>query len=547
MFGDFGIRFRTGGWLVLTLLVAGVGAAPAGAQDLTQQERQRMYQQVKPAVVLVQTQITGHIQIQLDGQTLSGQHQVGGSGSGWLITPDGYLVTNGHVVAQYHDENEEQLKQQMLFHFIQESYLPQVQQYLGRELTQEELILIIPELVQRAQVGLIKNLQVVLQNGDRYTAEVKQYSAGMEALPGRISFPGVSFESGKDVALVKIEGRDLPTVALGNSAELSAGDDLYVAGYPGVVQSHPYLSERTQLEPSFTRGSVSSLRTAVGGAEVMQMDASTTWGNSGGPVFNSRGEVVGMTTFGSIAQQADGSAQAIQGFNFAVPTQTIMEFVRAEGVTPTTEGLFNRTWTTALDAYHAGRWSAAVEGFDEVLRVHAGLPDAIQLRSQAVAQRGTETGVPVTIIALVLAGFALVVLGFVMRQRAQPQPAMAGAAVGGMPGPARIGAVTGRKALAAGARLVVSDGPLRGNRFDIPQSGIKIGRDPDRCQVVLSETATSREHAVVVPTGGGGEVTVRNLSGTNPTFVNGRPIQETTLSPGDRIRIAGTTLTFERE
>lgn len=526
-------------------VVIAAGPTESAAQDLTQEERQRMYRQVKPAVVLVQTQVTAQIQIEIDNQTLSGQQQMGGSGSGWLVTPDGYLVTNGHVVDMFHARNEEELKQQLLFQFIQENYIAQLQQEIGRQLTQEELVQVIPELTQRAQVGLAKNLQVVLQNGDRFPAEVKQFSPGISQLPGRISFPGMEFESGKDVAVLKVEGRDLPTVPIGDSDALSLGDDLYVAGYPAVVANHPYLSERTQMEPSFTRGSVSSVKLAVAGSEVMQMDASTTWGNSGGPVFNGRGEVVGMTTFGSIAPQSDGSQQAIQGFNFAVPTYTILEFVRSEGVTPAA-GLFNATWSNALDAYYAEDWSDAVEALDEVLRVHAGLPDAVQMRSQAVAQRATESGPPWMIMGLVAAGLALVAYGLMVRRRARMVPAVAGAV--GASGAAGAARVSRRSAaLSAGPRLVVSDGPLRGNRFDIASGGLKIGRDPDSCQIVLTEAATSREHALIVPSADSGAVVIRNLSGTNPTYLNGRPIQEATLSPGDRIRIAGSILTYHQE
>lgn len=531
--------------LVLAFLLGTVASDVAG-QDLNQAERQRMYQQVKPAVVLVQTEITAQIQIDLGNEVLEGEEQMNASGSGWIISPNGYLVTNGHVVDQYHDRNEERLKQELLFQFIRTRFVPQLERAYGREITFDELVAIIPELLQRSQVALMKNLQVVLQNGDRYAAEVKQFSPGMSMLPGRVSFPGGEFAAGKDVAILKIEGRDLPTVAIGNSDQLSLGDDIYVAGYPGVVASHPFLSERTQMEPSFTRGSVSSVKLAVGGAEVMQMDASTTWGNSGGPVFNGRGEVVGMTTFGSIAPREDGSMQVIQGFNFAVPTSTIMEFVRAEGVAPSA-GLFNRTWTTALDAYHAGRWTAAVDAMDEVLRVHAGLPDAIRLRSIAVSQRGTETGTPWVMVSLVAAGMMLVGTGLVMRRRTAPQTAAVGGAV--TPTARRtpvLAGTSGRKALPARSRLVVVEGPLRGNRFDITEAGVKIGRDPASCQVVLSESASSREHAVVLPTAPG-EAVICNLSGTNPTFVNGRPVQEAALTAGDRIRIAGSVLTFESE
>jgi len=528
------------------------------AQDLSQEQRQRMYHEVKPAIVFVATLVEGQIQINLGDEMVQGVTSMTGGGSGFLITPDGYLVTNGHVVANYHSESEDQLKLELLYQFLGNEFLPQVQAAMGRPLTQEELAQFIPELVQRAQVTMARQLRVILQNGEGYSAEIKQYSPMMSPFAARVSFPGTSLPTGKDVAILKIEGRDLPTVALGESSSLATGEDVHAAGYPGVVMNHELMGERSRLEPSFTRGGVSAVRAAVAGNEVIQIDAATTHGNSGGPILNNRGEVVGMVTLGSVGQTSMGDRVTVQGFNFAVPTATIREFIRSEGLTPSVGGLFNDTWRAALDAYYGGRWSEAVTAFDEVLRVHSGFPDAQQLRSTAMARRGTEVaGAPTAppapgegpwmMVALVALGLGLVGASFFFRSRMAPTPASAGATggavEGGRPG---VGGTGGRAALPSVAPLlVVREGPLAGNRFPVSVSGVKIGRDPSSCQVVLNETATSREHAIVLPAEGG-RVTIRNLSGTNPTYVNGRPIQEATLSPGDQIRIAGSVLSLEQ-
>ena len=537
--------------LAAALLLGAIPPASTGVvgQDLGQDQRQRMYYQVKPAIVFVQTRAQAQIQIDLGDQRITGEETIGGGGSGWIITPDGYLVTNGHVVELYHADNEEQIKLELLFKFLGENFLPQVARAQGRDLTQEELAQIIPQLVQRAEVGLVRQLHVVLQNGEAYPAEVKQYSPSHSPFAGRVSFPGISLPSGKDVAILKIEGRNLPTVAIGSSDALSLGDDIHVGGYPAVVMSHMLLGDQSRLDPSFTRGGVSGARVTVAGSDLLQIDAAVTWGNSGGPVFNSLGEVVGMATLGSIHVSPQGVPQAIQGFNFAVPTSSIMEFVRAEGVTPSS-GLFNQLWTTALDAYYAQQWTRAVDAFDEVLRLQANLPDANNLRSNAMARRGTEpilppagTDTPWLIPGLVVLGLGLVVAGFYFRRRTVPA-LVVGSSGGVMEG---VAVESGRRSLPAGAPLlVVKEGPLQGNRFPVPASGIKIGRDPSTCQVVVNEAAVSREHAVVAP-GPGGQLTVRNLSGTNPTYVNGRPVQETTLSPGDRIKIADSVIAFEKE
>ena len=101
------------------------------------------------------------------------------------------------------------------------------------------------------------------------------------------------------------------------------------------------------MEASFTSGNVSSLKLDVKGTPVIQFDASVTWGNSGGPVFNERGEVIGIATFISLAPMGGQSAIPIQGFNFAVPINTAKEFISAAGIQPKS-GLFNTMWAEAL-------------------------------------------------------------------------------------------------------------------------------------------------------------------------------------------------------
>jgi hypothetical protein len=382
-----------------------------------------------------------------------------------------------------------------------------------------------------AQIALKKDLDVYLQNGKGYPAEVKEYSPPLTNLPGKTSLPWETRVTGKDVAILKIEGQDLPTVRIGDSDQMQLGGTVYVAGYPGVVLGHAYLNPQSVLETSFTRGQVSSLKLDVKGSKVIQLDAAITWGNSGGPVFNDAGEVIGMATFISISEGQN--PQAIQGFNFAVPSNVVREFVRAAGVV-TEPSLFDVAWGHALDAYYSGKHDRAVQRFDEVVRLMPDLPDAMKLRREAIAaprSSGMPGWLPLAIGAVAVIGVVLVTAGVVARRGKSKAPASTGAAR----------ASAGRDL----GRLVVQSGPLAGNRFSIPSSGVRIGRDPDACQVVVAEETVSREQAIVLPGAAGNGVLIRNLSGTNPTFVNGRPIQEAGLKAGDQIKVGGTVLVYE--
>lgn len=563
-------------------LLAAALAAPATlpAQDLDSAQRQRMYYQTKPAVVYIQWGAEAVVQVNGEAYTV----RDGGGGSGYIVSPDGYLVTNGHVVEGYHQSQDNALKVNLIVQALQQagalSNVPEQLQtaaivaHLPRQIRSalalpETLLRQADAVARSAQIapvtlaqGPVKQLVVVLQNGRPYPAEVKDYSPPIQTSPGKVASLFSTVESGKDVAVLKIAARDLPTVSLGNSDVASLGATVHAAGYPGAVLSHENLGRETALEASFTRGEVSSLKVDVQGSPLLQHTAAISWGNSGGPLFNDRGEVIGMNTLISIANQ-----QAVHGFAFAVPVNVVREFLRSAGADVSQRSLFDRAWTRALDQYFEGNHQTAISEFDMALRLMPNLPDADRLRRAAIAgedvmrtelaaQPATPAAEPSPVLppegdddsggsapwivgGLLALSLVLIPVGLVMRRRgaaAVPTPAIEGA----HPSPLRIP----EKAL---GHLVVRSGPLKGNRFPVPQGGLTIGRDPSRCQLVLGEEAVSREHARIMPSGDDAGVTVRNLSGTNATYVNDQPVREATLRSGDLIKVGSAVITFEQD
>lgn len=561
--------------LAAAAALAALSPAPGlEAQDLDSRQRQRLYYNVKPATVLVAFRAQADIQVPTPNGVVPLSTEFSGGGTGWILSPDGFVVTNAHVVQTHHDMSDEQLRQGLLFKALQEAgHFEALGRERGRPLTEQEEIQVLVDIYPNASITVKRDLVVVLQNGQALNADVRQYSGPVIPVPGRIALPGSpTLTSGRDVAILKVPGRDLPTLRIGRSEEMRIGDEIYVAGYPGSVLNHPFLGEQTALEATFTRGQVSGIRVAVEGSDLLQVDAPLTHGNSGGPVFNAAGEVVGIATFVS----QDGTGRNLESFSFAVPSSTISDFIRAAGASPS-EGLFNSTWSRALDTYYRGDYAAAIGAFDEVLRVVPNLPDAINLRRTAMTERergntappeapavpaeeitapvvtaqvGSGAGAgsgggqfPAWMLPVMLAGAALVGLGIFLRTRSAA-PQAAAPRVHAMGGGSGAGAATlAVPAPSPPATLKVTSGPLSGNRFTVGKEGLRIGRDPASCQVVLSEASVSREHAVIRAEGGA--LSIRNLSGTNPTFVNDRAIQESTLSSGDRVRVGDSVFSVE--
>jgi len=103
----------------------------------------------------------------------------------------------------------------------------------------------------------------------------------------------------RDIALLKIDNRlfKLKPLGLGRSADVVAAEDVVVIGNPG------------GLDYTITKGIVSNRkRTMPNGCDYIQTDAGVNPGNSGGPLFNMRAEVIGMVTLKSGTMQQTGFA-----------------------------------------------------------------------------------------------------------------------------------------------------------------------------------------------------------------------------------------------
>ncbi len=144
-----------------------------------------------------------------------------------------------------------------------------------------------------------------------------------------------------DIALLKIDARDLPIVTLGNSDELIIGEWAIALGNPlGLFD--------VGKQPSATVGIISGMNMDFGHKEpgrvyqdMIQTDAAINPGNSGGPLVNANGEVIGMNSF--IFTESEFSVGSI-GIGFAVPVNLIKEIVEELR----TKGRVDRSFSTGL-------------------------------------------------------------------------------------------------------------------------------------------------------------------------------------------------------
>lgn len=532
---------------ILLWFLAVLTTACALAQDAPISPEEIRTIELSPAVVFISVEykVTGIIPQPGPAKLKLIQGTLGATGSGFLYRPDGYLITNAHVVSDANTKDPQ--AQQMLKLNTWRTLVETAEQLNQRPMTDVEKEYILMKM--RVGTPVIK---VTLNNKSHYVGEIKMYSDPT----------GVNV--GKDIAIVKIDATNLPTVTLGNSDDVHVEQPVTVIGYPGAASAMgktlgDEISEESMLVPTVTNGHISAVKMDYKGSPVLQSDAAITHGNSGGPAFDPDGKVIGIATFG---------AQEAAGFNFFVPINTAMEFVRQAGAPPES-GSFDSTWHAALDAMAAHQWSKAHALIGDVLEIMPGEPDAARL--QIVAAREEQKELPlwpwIAGAAALLILLIVLIVWAAKAARANKAPvaqvAVPAASVNIpqqpplLPGLApTVLASTGLAPTAlqdstntkSYGTLHVTSGPLNGNRFPIPKTGVMIGRDSTKCAIVTSDESVSKEHAWVVPVDN--EVVVIDRNSTNGTYVNSMDsprINKTALRSGDRVYIGrkgAITLTY---
>ena len=358
------------------LLAAG---SPAATEAATEAELQSAVFRAKPAVVMIAVRIgaTATVRCSTGPPVVVRPGTIGELGSGSIIHPDGWIVTNGHVVQPYQEGAAGPFAVELLERAVASACAPELDG-LSAPARTERIRALAAQPENRGGLVVERALEVHLSNGKAYPAAVKFYSPPAYVVVGtRTDASGNAHEEhGRDVAIVKVEDKELPVVRLaGHSTDLHLGQALFVIGFPGVVASHELLSRATRYEPSITTGRVSGFKEDIGGQRVIQTDAAIIQGNSGGPVFDDRGQVVGAATFTST--QGD---QVVQGFNFLIPVETIQEAARAAGVVPKGDSMFTRLWNHGVDLYVRDLHYRAYRNMSAADRIHPGFPDVERVR-----------------------------------------------------------------------------------------------------------------------------------------------------------------------
>lgn len=373
------------------------------------------------------------------GDPATEKAEIVAQGSGFVVTPDGYVVTNTHVVAPPDSEIKQEMIKTGLPDLVKTSANnigADLKGAIPDNLLRQLIDVTTKFLVATAEVGRIET-HVYVGGGPSLNRKLKGKSNAQEA---KVVVHGEEYP-GKDAAIIKINGQNLATLPLGDDTKSFQGDQLYAIGYPGDATFLSGAAPDAQVAPTLTSGKVSNkLPSEKGGFTLIETDAVINEGSSGGPALNENGEVIGITTAGTTSQ---GGGQ----FGFIIPTAVVNEFIHQANVTPS-RSREQLDYVKALDLIDQSHYKAAKK---ELARVDAEAPNnpytmsKLQEVNQAIAAGKDKpvSSFPVATVAAVVGG-AVVVLVLILvllrvrgrRKKRGPTaaPAYAGA-YGSAPGP----------------------------------------------------------------------------------------------------------------
>ena len=216
--------------------------------DVQSPDQMQVFASIPDVVEKASSSVVGIIQYQRNART--GKLEEYASGSGFIVSENGYVLTNAHVVSG------------------------------------------------------AAAVEVLFSSGERKEALV------------------IGADVTTDIAVLKVDGAEYPTLPIGDSSALRVGEYVIAIGNP--LSSY-------ELYGTVTFGIISATAREINidgfVNTYLQTDAAINFGNSGGPLINMAGQVIGMNTAKTVTAGYDsrGNAISAEGIGFALPIQNVIE------------------------------------------------------------------------------------------------------------------------------------------------------------------------------------------------------------------------------
>jgi S1-C subfamily serine protease len=369
-----------------TILGTQVAAAASTTNNLTGSERvAALY---SPAVVKIYNAYK--MDVLVDGKPFVKNVTDAYSGSGFFVSQDGYIATNGHVGAvtpidiavsaaisaiqakgdssyfiallnltslKTSDFPANSTDTQKLAIMVDAIYKLDSSRFTAANNVQNMLVQVTPK-----NPDITALVQDTL-NGTEYRAsdtnvlKAKLVAANYRAVDNIDGFKA------SDVAIIKVDGSNFPVTKLGSISDVTQGAGLSILGYPGEAGTNE-LVDTTSSQATLTNGKVSSIKTAGGSGDKKLIETDTTigHGNSGGPALDDDGDVVGLATY-----SVDGSGGSGNGtYNYIRDIKDLTDLATANHITFDTNSATQTEWEKGLNYFYTAHYSKAVVSFNKV-------------------------------------------------------------------------------------------------------------------------------------------------------------------------------------
>ena len=365
-----------------------VAAAATKKVDLTGSEKvAALY---SPAIVKVYNAYC--MDISIDGKTYITGACSAGSGSGFFLSQDGYLATNGHVatsrpldlvitdaISNYANKGNPQYLNYLLgLTTLRPSDIPAgstARQAIGIMVDAlyglDESRFTATNRVENLLVQVAAtnpNVTTLLQNtkdrkeystSDKTVVKAKMIASDYRANDGYDGFKA------SDVAILKVEGENYPVVKLGSIESAVQGSELSILGYPGNASNNG-LVDSTSSQATLTTGKVSSVKNAAGSErKLIETDTTIGHGNSGGPALDNDGAVVGLATY-----TADGSGEGDGVFNYIRDIKDLVDLADAQGISFDTNSATQAAWQSGIAYFYSSYYSKSLKEFQLVKELY---------------------------------------------------------------------------------------------------------------------------------------------------------------------------------
>lgn len=275
-----------------------------------------------------------------------------GMGSGFVVDDNGHIVTNAHV-ADPNDldvlidgwSNDGSFEEDIMtdvFALIAAEYGPYALSSLTEEMYYIYQASVLSAMQKEGYLTITKGTNELYVQGDdifdlssetlEFLNPEEHYKAELIASNQIASFyeAALSEETGasdvSDLALIQTdEALNYPTIPVSSEGYV-AGQQVYVIGYPGVADNSELVNTNVVLSSTVTQGTISAIKpNSKNTFDLLQIDASVQHGNSGGPIIDADGNVIGVATYGTGSESGN--------YNMGISGEEVQRFLSEQGVT----------------------------------------------------------------------------------------------------------------------------------------------------------------------------------------------------------------------